>query len=142
MLWSELRLILKTSSVTPDFFYVFYLILSFSTVSQKKSVCGKFLGANVLRQLRIQRSYFTLQVHNCKYTFHSFDTAVGAGGERFCLPCPACYSSFCDLSFFTPNKGERGKAPRAPPLDQPLNPIALCITMKSSMYAKQFRAIL
>ena len=50
MLWSELRLILKTSSVTPDFFYVFYRILSFSTVSQsfKKSVCGKFLGANVL----------------------------------------------------------------------------------------------
>ena len=34
MLWSELRLISKTSSVTPDFFYVFYLILSFSTVSQ------------------------------------------------------------------------------------------------------------
>ena len=31
MLWSELRLILKTSSVTPDFFYVFYRILSFST---------------------------------------------------------------------------------------------------------------
>ena len=51
MLWSELRLILKTSSVTPDFFYVFYRILSFSTVSQsfKKSVCGKFLGANVLK---------------------------------------------------------------------------------------------
>ena len=52
MLWSELRLILKTSSVNPDFFYVFYRILSFSTVSQslkKKSVCGKFLGANVLK---------------------------------------------------------------------------------------------
>ena len=51
MLWSELRFILKTSSVTPDFFYVFYLILSFSTVSQslKKSVRGKFLGANVLK---------------------------------------------------------------------------------------------
>ena len=34
----------------PRFFYVFYLILSFSTVSQsfKKTVCGKFLGANVL----------------------------------------------------------------------------------------------
>ena len=40
MLWSELRLILKTSSVTPDFFYVFYLILSFSTVSQSfKKIC-------------------------------------------------------------------------------------------------------
>ena len=34
----------------PLFFYVFNLILSFSTGSQsfKKSVCGKFLGANVL----------------------------------------------------------------------------------------------
>ena len=40
MLWSELRLILKTSSVTPDFFYVFHLILSFSTVSQSfKEIC-------------------------------------------------------------------------------------------------------
>ena len=41
MLWSELRFILKTSSVTPDFFYVFYLILSFSTVSQSfKKICA------------------------------------------------------------------------------------------------------
>ena len=40
MLWSELRLTLKTSSVTPDFFYVFYRILSFSTVSQSfKNIC-------------------------------------------------------------------------------------------------------
>ena len=53
MLWSELRLILKTSSVTPDFFYVFYRILSFSTVSQSfKKICvwEVFkLGANVLK---------------------------------------------------------------------------------------------
>ena len=42
--------ILKTSSVTPDCFYVFYLLLSFSTVKVlKKSVRGKFLGANVLK---------------------------------------------------------------------------------------------
>ena len=40
MLWSELRLILKTSSVTLDFFSVFYRILSFSTVSQSfKNIC-------------------------------------------------------------------------------------------------------
>ena len=41
----ELRLILKTSSVTPNFFYAFYRILSFSTVSQsfKKNLCvGSF----------------------------------------------------------------------------------------------------
>ena len=44
MLWSVIRLIFKTSSVTPDFFYVFNLILSFSTCSQsfKKSVRGNF----------------------------------------------------------------------------------------------------
>ena len=34
MLWSVIRLIFKTSSVTPDFFFVFNLILSFSTCSQ------------------------------------------------------------------------------------------------------------
>ena len=51
MLGSELRLILKTSSVTPDFFYVFYRILSFlpSVKVLKKSVCGKLLGANVFK---------------------------------------------------------------------------------------------
>ena len=51
MLWSVLRLIFKTSSATPYFFYVFNLILSFSTSSQsfKKSVRGKFWGANVLK---------------------------------------------------------------------------------------------
>ena len=41
MLWSVLRLIFKTSSVTPDFFYVFNLILSFSTGSQSfKKICA------------------------------------------------------------------------------------------------------
>ena len=51
MLWSELRLILKTSSVTPDFFFTFF-IESYhflpSVKVLKKSVCGKFLDANVL----------------------------------------------------------------------------------------------
>ena len=51
MLWSELRLILKTSSVTPDFFYVFYLILSFSSVSQSfEKICvGSFWARTSLR---------------------------------------------------------------------------------------------
>ena len=40
MLWSELSLNLITSSVTPDFFYIFYRILSFSTISQSfKKIC-------------------------------------------------------------------------------------------------------
>ena len=40
MLWSVIRLIFKTSSVTPDFIYVFNLILSFSTCSQSfKKIC-------------------------------------------------------------------------------------------------------
>ena len=41
MQWSVLRLIFQTSSVTPDFFYVFNLILSFSTGSQSfKKICA------------------------------------------------------------------------------------------------------
>ena len=53
MLWSELRLILKTSSVTPIF--LTFLIESYhflpSVKVLKKSVCGKYLGANVLNDL-------------------------------------------------------------------------------------------
>ena len=50
MLWFVIRLIFKTSSVTPDFFYVFNLILSFSTCSQSfNKICAwEVLGANVL----------------------------------------------------------------------------------------------
>ena len=46
-----MRLIFKTSSVTPDFFYVFNIILSFSTCSQsfKKNCTWELLGANVLK---------------------------------------------------------------------------------------------
>ena len=41
-----MRLIFKTSSVTPDFFYVFTLILSFSTCSQslKKNLYVETFG--------------------------------------------------------------------------------------------------
>ena len=51
MLWSMMRLIFKTSSVTPDFFYVFNLILSFSTCSESfEKICAwELLGANVLK---------------------------------------------------------------------------------------------
>ena len=54
MLWSVIRLIFKTSSVTPDFFYVFRLILSFSTCTQSfKKICAwELLGANVLKRAR------------------------------------------------------------------------------------------
>ena len=50
MLWSVIRLIFKTSSVTPDFFYAFNLVLSFGTCSQSfKKICTwELLGANVL----------------------------------------------------------------------------------------------
>ena len=52
MLWSFICLIFKTSSVTPNFFYVFNLILSFSTCSQSfKKICTwELLGANVLKK--------------------------------------------------------------------------------------------
>ena len=51
MLWSVVRVIFKTSSVTPDFFYVFNLVLSFSTCSQSfNKICvWEVLGANVLK---------------------------------------------------------------------------------------------
>ena len=51
MLWSVIRLIFETSLVTPDFFNVFNLILSFSTCSQSfKKIClWQLLGANVLK---------------------------------------------------------------------------------------------
>ena len=46
-----MRLIFKTSSVTPHFFYVFNLILSFSTCSESfEKICAwELLGANVLK---------------------------------------------------------------------------------------------
>ena len=48
-----MRLIFKTSSVTPDFFYVFYLILSFSTCSESfEKICAwELLGANVFKTI-------------------------------------------------------------------------------------------
>ena len=50
-----MRLIFKTSSVTPDFFYVFNLILWFSTCSESfEKICAwELLGANVLKLLYI-----------------------------------------------------------------------------------------
>ena len=46
-----MRLIFKMGSVTPDFFYVFNLISSFSTCSQSfKKICvWELLGANILK---------------------------------------------------------------------------------------------
>ena len=54
MLCSMMRLIFKTSSVTSDFFYVFNLILSFSTCSEsfEKFCAWELLGANVLKRHR------------------------------------------------------------------------------------------
>ena len=55
MPWSVLRLIFKTSSVTPDFFKVFYLILSFSTCRQSfnKIRTWEAFGANGLKMAEI-----------------------------------------------------------------------------------------
>ena len=51
LLWPMMRIIFKASSVTPDFFYVFNLILSFSTCSESfEKICAReLLGANVLK---------------------------------------------------------------------------------------------
>ena len=50
MLWSVIHVIFKTSSVTPDFFYIFNLVLSFSTCSQSfNKICvWEVLSAHVL----------------------------------------------------------------------------------------------
>ena len=62
LLWSVMRLIFKTSSVIPDFFYIFNIMLSFSTCSQSfKKICTwEILGAKVLN-LEIWRyfGYYT-----------------------------------------------------------------------------------
>ena len=58
-----MRLIFKTSSVTPDFFYVFNLILSFSTCSQSfKKICvWELLGANVLKYILTKNLFWSLK---------------------------------------------------------------------------------
>ena len=70
MLWSVIRLICKTSSVTPNFFYVFNLILSFSTCSQSlKKICAwELLGANVLNR-QLPSTSPTVQQHTNPNTF-------------------------------------------------------------------------
>ena len=87
MLWSVIRLIFKTSSVAPDFFYVFNLILSFSTCSQSfKKICTwELLGANVLRE------HMTRKINHSKnmLIYKVFQSRVK---WRF---------SFCDV-FFVP----------------------------------------
>ena len=77
MLWSVIRLIFKTSSVTPNFFYVFNLILSFSTCSQSfKKICvWELLGANVLKTASPNTiQYNTIRVY-CENTL-SYNNGV------------------------------------------------------------------
>ena len=61
MLWSMMRLIFKTSSVTPDIFYVFNLILSISTRSESfEKICTwELLGANVLKSCIFKKLNFS-----------------------------------------------------------------------------------
>ena len=56
-----MRLIFKTSSVTPDFFYVFNIILSFSNSSQSfKKICTwELLGVNILKVAGNSFQYFS-----------------------------------------------------------------------------------
>ena len=69
MLWSVIRLIFKTSSVTPDFFYVFNLVLSFSTCSQSfKKICTwELLGANVLKSNQQKTAKCIVKFHAVIY---------------------------------------------------------------------------
>ena len=60
-----MRLIFKTSSVSPDFFYVFSIILSFSTCSQSfKKICTReILGVNILNCIILVVKFF---ISKCK----------------------------------------------------------------------------
>ena len=75
MLWSVIRLIFKTSSVTPDFFYVFNLIVSFSTCSQSfKKICTwEFLGANVLKFVGISLKHLQVFLESLRESSGIFD---------------------------------------------------------------------
>ena len=66
MLWFVIRLIFKTSSVTSDFFYVFNLILSFSTCRQSfNKICvWEVLGANVLNCLQTEAKFTKVNSQN------------------------------------------------------------------------------
>ena len=86
MLWSTMRLIFKTSSVTPNFFYVFNLILSFSTCSESfEKICAwELLGANVLKchECFASRLNFSLLEPlfsaraNCDFQFRNQDVVI------------------------------------------------------------------
>ena len=100
MLWSVIRLIFKTSSVTPDFFYVFNIILSFSTCSQSfKKICAwELLGANVLKHFAfecypqhnsIMPKNYAQEVAFCWIDFVIYDrlhkqTTVQAINDKYC----------------------------------------------------------
>ena len=78
MLWSVIRLIFKTSSVTPDFFYVFNLILSFllGVKVLKKFVLGNFWARTSLIQMFMRNFVFqkalkTRHIVNIKVDFEA-----------------------------------------------------------------------
>ena len=76
-------LIFKTSSVTPDFFYVFNIILSFSNCSQSfKKICTwELLGANVLkyRTCTTKHSQASKPGKRCKDVFVSNNQEILMG---------------------------------------------------------------
>ena len=85
MLWSVKRVIFKTSSVTPDFSYVFNLILSFSTCSQNfNKICTwEDLGANVLKSERIRK--WILRFSTKQINLRSFGSWCVKGTEESTL---------------------------------------------------------
>ena len=91
MLWSVMRFISKTSSVTPDFFT--FLILSYHFLPAvkflKKSVCGKFWAWTSLNPLL--KGFFASVI--CLAT-----DQVSRNVLQKCLPC-AC-SVWCTLKLF------------------------------------------
>ena len=79
MLWYVLRLIFKTSSVTPGFFYALNLILTFPTCSQisfKK--CFKKCGASVLQVYALNR---IIKAYSCDSLRNTVNCFTGKPSE-------------------------------------------------------------
>ena len=86
MLWSMMRLIFKTSGVTPDFFYVFNILLSFSNCSQsfKKSVRGNFWARTSLRIGSCLACVYRVMEVRGKFGEHKRSVRVARGANVIC----------------------------------------------------------
>ena len=96
MLWSELRLIFKTSSLTPDSFYVFNLIFKNSLIIHEPNLCSdsqdtRFLW-NVFEAVQKTRSTCFIGFKNTRLRL------VFLNPIKHCCSCFKQYLSFSTCS--------------------------------------------